>query len=365
MSGTMPSVFLNGRFLRQSMTGVQRFSSEMALAIDRLIGGDHWPKTVVLTPRPAKPSVSGPPPYQHLQLRQVGKTHGHLWEQTELPAAARGGVLVNLGNTGPLLSGRRQVVVIHDASVFDTPESYSLRFRVWYKALQRGLVLAGAHIVTVSQFSRQRIVARLGLDPANVAVIYEGADHILRVAPDAGTLDRHGLLPRKFALVVASRAAHKNIEALREAAVMLERRGLVIAIAGGSNADVFRDVSGLGFAARRLGRVSDAELRVLYENATCLLFPSRYEGFGLPPVEAMACGCPVLAARGPAVEEICADGALYFDGDDRRPIIEMLELLLDEDGFAGQLCDRGRARAATLSWEASARALGAVLQRVQ
>jgi glycosyltransferase involved in cell wall biosynthesis len=366
MGGMTPSVFLNGRFLRQSMTGVQRFSSEIALAIDRLAAVDQWPGTVVLAPRLADPVRGGPAvPYRHLRVREVGRMRGHLWEQVELPGAARGGILVNLGNTGPVLAGQRQVVVIHDASVFDTPESYSLRFRAWYKGLQRGLVQTGAHIVTVSEFSRQRIAARLRIDPARIAVIYEGADHILRVVPDPGTLERHGLRPREFALVVASRAAHKNFEALRETAAALERRGMVIAIAGGSNSDVFRSIPGWDFAARRLGRVSDAELRALYENAACLLFPSRYEGFGLPPVEAMACGCPVLAARGGAVEEICADGALYFANNERRPVTDMVELLLDEDGFAAQLRERGRARAAALSWDASASALGDVLRRIQ
>jgi glycosyltransferase involved in cell wall biosynthesis len=146
--------------------------------------------------------------------------------------------------------------------------------------LQRGLVLVGAHIVTVSDFSRRRIVARLGLDPARIAVMYEGAEHILRVTADPTTLERHGLLPRKFGLMVSNRVAHKNLETLSEAAAVLERRGMVIAVAGGIDREVFRNIPGIGFAERRLGRVSDAEWRALYENAACLLFPLRYEGFG-------------------------------------------------------------------------------------
>jgi len=159
-------VYLNGRFLRQSMTGVQRFSSEMALAIDSLAAADQWPETIVLAPRPGRSDQDkSAASYRNLRLREVGRLNGHLWEQLELPGAARGGILVNLGNTGPLLAGRRQVVVIHDASVFDTPESYSWRFRTWYKGLERGLVWTGTHIVTVSEFSRQRIAARLHIDP--------------------------------------------------------------------------------------------------------------------------------------------------------------------------------------------------------
>jgi glycosyltransferase involved in cell wall biosynthesis len=364
MRSMRSTVFLNGRFLSQPMTGVQRFSTEITAAIDRLIAEDGWPETIILTPGPAVSNgCKGAASYQHLLFRVVGKMRGHIWEQIELPRATRGGILVSLGNTAPLLCGRRQVVVIHDASVFDTPESYSLKFRIWYKALQRALAWRDVRIVTVSEFSRKRIATCLGIDPARINVIHEGADHILRVPPDMGTLERYALHRGMFALVVGSRVAHKNFESLHQAAVALKRRGMVMAVAGASDPNVYRNVLSSSLAAaRELGRVSDEELRMLYENASCLLFPSRYEGFGLPPIEAMACGCPVIAARGGAVEEICDDGALYFDNGRGQTISATVELLLGESGLAEQMCIRGRARASVLTWDTSARALGRVIQ---
>ncbi len=260
-------VYVNGRFLSQPVTGVQRFAAEIVRAIDGLVGSGEWPDTALLTPRlQPRADTAGEPaeagPCLRLPATAVGHRQGHLWEQIELPQAARGGILLNLGNTAPLLCGAGQVVVIHDAGVFDTPYSYSWKFRLWYKSLHHALARMGVQIATVSEFSRQRIAARLGIDPARITVIYEGADHIKRVAADETMLARHGLEAGRYALVVGSRAAHKNFMALGEVAMALRQRGMVIAVTGGANRRVFQDrqdESGL----RYLGRASDAELRAL------------------------------------------------------------------------------------------------------
>ena len=357
-------VYVNGRYLTQPVTGVQRFAAEIVRAIDSLVLSGEWPATTLLTP----PMDAAAPPLSDtagltLPARPVGRRQGQMWEQIDLPRAARGGTLINLGNTAPLLSGSGQIIVIHDAGVFDTPYSYSWKFRLWYKGLQHALARMGTRIVTVSEFSRQRIAASLGIDPARIAVIYEGADHIKRIAADETVLARHGLTPGGYALVVGSRAAHKNLSALEGVVHALRKRGMVVAMTGGGNRAVFQDTADQA-AFCQLGRASDAELRTLYENAACLLFPSRYEGFGLPPVEAMICGCPVIATRGGAVEEICGEDALYFTMDDPASLVGAIERLLDEPGLRGDLSARGLLRAEKLSWLASARLLGDVTRRI-
>lgn len=361
MNGASP-IFLNGRFLSQAVTGVQRFALELTIAMEQLAHGGEMPRLQVLAPRGtvlAKGS-SGP-----LPLHCVGRLHGHAWEQAELPFHARGGTLVSLGNTGPILAGRRQVVVIHDAGVFDTPETYSPRFRAWYKTLWHALARVEACIATVSEFSRGRIATRLGIDPARIALMREGGDHIRRVVPDGSVLGRHGLQHRRFALVVGSRVAHKNLAALGHVAPLLQERGMVLAVAGGVDPAVFQTgTDQITGPLRLLGRIDDAELRALYESAACLLFPSRYEGFGLPPVEAIVCGCPVLAAGGSAVEEICGDAALYFDAARPETIGPELVRLLDNASFAEVLRARGAVRLGSLTWANAAQDMARIVNQI-
>lgn len=357
-------VYLNGRFLEQRLTGVQRFAQEMTMAIvDLAVRGD-FPDIKVLVPPPR--SVSNRPSCYGLDVRSVGRMHGHLWEQIALPIAARDGILLNLGNVGPLLAGARQVVVIHDAGIFDVPESYGWRFRTWYRALQHGLVRAHARIVTVSQFSRERIAARLAIDPTEIAVTYEGAEHVLRAAPDPATLARHGLRLRRFVLAVGVGVGHKNLDSLDRLAVELGTRGMVLAVVGSGGHVAFAQGDGQSDPVGRiLGRVTDAELRTLYDSAACLVFPSRYEGFGLPPIEAMACGCPVIAAGGGAVEEVCGPAAIYFDPANPEAIADLCRCVLDDPELTCDLAVRGRVRAARFTWEGAARVLADVIAEVR
>lgn len=327
----MTPLFINGRYLTQALTGVQRFCREIAACM---------PEAAILTPQGAQGGTA------------TGRRQGQAWEQLELAPAARAGLLLNLGNTAPLIRRGRQAVVIHDAGVFDTPESYSLPFRLWYRALHFSLARNGTRLLTVSGFSRGRLARHLRVDPARIGVVAEGGEHIVRNPADTAILTQHGLEPRRYALAVGTQAAHKNLSALQGAAALLEQHGMVLALAGARDATVFRE-AGAG-AARPLGRVCDAALRALYENALCLIFPSRYEGFGLPPLEAMWCGCPVIAGQSGALPEVLGDAALWFAPDDPQGITRRLAPLIGDPALHAGLAAAGRARAEKFSWPAAA-----------
>ncbi len=288
----------------------------------------------------------------------VGRRTGQLWEQFELPRYVGKGMLINFGNTGPILA-RRQVVVIHDAGVFSTPEVYSWKFRLWYKTLQYLLVKRDACIVTVSDFSRRELVEHLPVRVTDVAVIPEGADHMLRLTADAEVLRAYGLQRSQFVLAVGTLAAHKNLSSLGQLADRLAERGMVLAIAGSIGAAAFRSSSDsrLPSSAQYLGRVSDEALKALYGGAACYVLPSYYEGFGLPAVEAMICGCAVVAADIPALRETCGDAAVYFDPSSPQDIAETVLALISMPDRLSGLRARALEHCGKMTWSKAARVL--------
>ena len=177
----MCTVYINGRFLTQVLTGVQRYSRELIAALDLLIREqpDVDVQWVLLCPRQAVL-----PQLRAIRTVAVGVLTGHLWEQTNLAHAARGGVLISLGNSGPLLH-RRQLVVIHDAAIFRTPENYGRPYRVAHRTLTR-LLSRTAHLATVSHFSQQELAEILRLSPEVIAVVPDGVSHMDGRAPSAG-----------------------------------------------------------------------------------------------------------------------------------------------------------------------------------
>jgi glycosyltransferase involved in cell wall biosynthesis len=346
-------LFINGRFLVQPLSGVQRFASEMTAVLQRI----HDGPTTVLVPNG---SYTG-----QQAMRTAGRRRGHAWEQLELPRHIGNGILLNLGNTGPLLV-RRQVVVVHDAGVFGAPGSYSWKFRNGYKLAQHCLARTAAQIVTVSAFSQVEIARYLGIGADRVAVISEGADHMDSIVAEPDILSVNGLAQGRFVLVVGNLAPHKNLAALGELALGLAQRNIPLVVTGGFPSAVFQSdgATGLPQPARYLGRVSDGALKALYQAAACFVFPSLYEGFGLPAVEAMASSCPVVVADIPALRETCGDAVQYCDPTSPSDIAAQVFRVIDDDNLRDRLRRAGHHKAGEFTWDKAGRKLDKVLKAV-
>ena len=346
-------VYINGRFLTQNFSGVQRFATEVTLALQSLRPDDA---RLLVPPVALAAPIAG--------SIVTGRLSGQGWEQLELPRRASDGLLLNLGNTAPIF-GRKQIIVIHDAGVFSTPETYPWQLRLWYKAMQRALVLRRIVVVTVSEFARQEIIRNLRARPEDVMVVSEGADHIGRIAADEKILHANGLEQGGFVLAVGNLAAHKNLTALGALAQSLAQSGIKLVITGGFGGKAFREMPAMKLPepALYIGRVSDAELKALYGAAGCFVFPSRYEGFGLPVAEAMRCGCPVVASGIPVLREIFPQGALFCDPLSPSDIAAKVMQLIGDKKLQLELGEAGRALANTMTWQRSGEEMNAIISR--
>jgi glycosyltransferase involved in cell wall biosynthesis len=238
------------------------------------------------------------------------------------------------------------VTTLHDLLHVDHPELFSRTVRASRAlAYDRAARRADA-VIVVSEFVRRSAVEGVGLDPGRVHAIAHGVDHE-RFRP--ATEERE-----PFLLYPARPWPHKNHARLYEALALLRRRRpeLRLVLTGGG-----RDRGAMPDGVEARGLVSGDELASLYRRASCLVFPSLYEGFGLPPLEAMACGCPVAASRAGALPEVCGDAAVLFDPLDPEAIAAGVEEALER---APELSTRGPEHAAAFTWEESARRHDAV-----
>ncbi|MDR3450393.1 MAG: glycosyltransferase family 1 protein [Alphaproteobacteria bacterium] len=346
-------MFINARFLTQRVTGVQRFAREItgATANMGLLG-----KPVLLAPRDA----ALPRDFHGLEVRQTGSRHGHVWEQIDLPRAAADDFLINLCNTAPAFK-TQQLVVLHDAAVAANAQNFTLAFRAWYQVLIRSYARRAAKLATVSTFSADEMARCFGIPRGHIEIIPESGEHILRQTPDYSLHDKFGLEQDGYFLAVSSHAPTKNFCGILEAVAQLPPLPFKFVIVGGRDARVFNAGALDAKGAIETGYVSDAQLRALYERAACFVYPSLYEGFGLPPLEAMSCGCPVLTSNTTSLPETCGAAAAYCNPHDSGDIARQLATLLGSRTARDELRAAGLKRAKAWTWARAATRLNDII----
>ena len=359
------TIYFNMRFLTQPVSGMQRYAEELIAALDAGLAEDPCrlggARLVGLVPDGTVRSRD----WRTIEIRRTGRLGGHAWEQVDLARGARDGLLVSLAGSGPL-AHPRHVLAIHDANLYVNPHFYSRPYRVWHGMLRPRLARRARGLITISAFSRGELARWCGLSEDRFEIVPDSAEHILGVAPDPGVLARHGLAPGRYALCVGNQSPNKNIALAIEAFAALAPEGVRLAVAGGTAKALARARTVEAPWLSMLGRVSDGELRALYENAAVFVFPSIYEGFGVPPLEAMALGCPVVSSDSSAMPEVLGDAALFFkSGDARACAARIAEVLgLDAAGRA-RIADAGRAQAGRYRWHRSAERLGTMLRALE
>ncbi len=310
---------------------------------------------------PARTRVIVPP-------RPARGLAGHLWEQSVLPRLSGAGILWSPANTGPLVL-ERQVVTIHDTIVLDHPEWFNPIFAAWYRVLIPGLARRARRVLTVSACSRERILAWTGINPSHVTVIPPGVDplhfHPASEQEMTAVREHHGL-PNRYLLALGSVEPRKNLERVLAAwdAVHRDFADTWLVIAGGAAASHRRTGAAGAPQVHFLGYAGENCLAGLYAGAQALVFASLDEGFGLPMIEAMACGTPVIASMAGALPET-AGGAAYLINPTRTELIShaMVRILTDPD-MRHDLSIRGCARSLQFSWDETAESVRRAIEEV-
>ncbi|MEP9379953.1 glycosyltransferase family 1 protein [Aquabacter sp. CN5-332] len=338
---------INGDFVTLRSTGVARYAREVTRALDALVAAQHpLVRGVELTLICPKPPAEA---FDHLALKVVPEFQRprlpQAWVQLQLPRHVRGG-LVSFCNLAPV-AVRHQIVCIHDLQTRLAPESYGRLFRLAHRLILPALGRRAAGITTVSNMSRDQLI-RFGVAPAEkIRVTYNGSDHALRWRAERTVFD---FAPKRpFVLCLGRTEAHKNLDLLLRLAAPLDALGVDLAMAGDVGPEILQRIDGAG-NIRLLGRIEDDVFAAALSQALCFLLPSRMEGFGLPAVEAMARGCPVIASSAPCLPEVCAHAALYADPDDTGAWIAAVARLMSSPGLRRDLIAAGHTRARAFTW---------------
>ena len=298
---------------------------------------------------------------------------GHLWEQLLLPRLTSGRVLWSPANAGPVAL-ERQVVTFHDIAVVDHPEWFGKRFAAWYWWLVPRLAQRVKRIVAVSEFTKSRLVNSLGIDAAKIAVIPNGVDERFRRTNRIEICEVRSRLPEPFSayvLSVGSLEPRKNLARLLEAwsqcvdqippSVWL----VITGIKGASR--VFGTMPQMSLPRRvhLTGFVPEMELPALYRGALTLVYPSVYEGFGLPVLEAMASGVPPIVGDNTSLPELVRDAGLCFDPFNVGAIAEAIVRMVNDVDLRAELGRRSIARSHPFDWNRTARATWEVLREAR
>jgi glycosyltransferase involved in cell wall biosynthesis len=350
-------VIVNCRFLSRPVTGVERFAEELLWQLVSLRDD-----LVLVAPgrgQLRRSTINGVP------VHRVGRSSGHLWEQTELAQLARRrqrAILLSLANTGPAFS-RRQIVAIHDITHRRHKESYSSAFRSLYSVLTPLLVRSADTVITVSEFSRQELIDYYGRSSGLVVIPNAPSDWVL-----GESIKPSGLPFGSFFLLVGSPSPHKNITTAITAFQNYRASGGLsrLVIAGAAHISLAGVDIGVTDGVWMAGRVSDQELAWLYRHSRAFIFPSLYEGFGIPPLEAQAAGVPVLVSDIPALREILTpESAIWFPPTAVERLTDAMHEVDTDPIGAARVAEMGRLNAQRYSWEASARSLSALIDAVK
>lgn len=339
---------VNGRYLTQKATGVHRYAFEICNKLYEMGVDFH-----VAIPKDIHPDYKF-----SFKTVQCGSLKTHLWEQISLPRYLKSigsPLLISFTGCGPL-NYANQIMTIHDVSHERYPEWFSKNYYRFYHFMMPRIGRKAHAVLTVSEFSKREIVDTLSLDADKIHVVHSNvpfhqkpsAEEILNHIPDEQK--------ERYIIAVSSMDPRKNFVRLVEAFDKIDDKSVKLYIIGMSfKAFNTPDLQKLiGENVYLPGYIPDEELQGMYQNALLSVYPSLYEGFGLPPLESMTFGCPVINSDIAALREVSEDAALYVDPYSVSDITNKLNILLKDAALRQELRVKGLSQIQKYSWDKSA-----------
>lgn len=366
----MRAYVVNARFAAMRMTGAQRAAYE---TVSRLVhNGEDTNSYLLVSPKSdIEEGLS-------ISIERRGRVRqGHLWEQLDLPRIVRqtgkDAVLYSPMMSGPLAI-KRQVLTVHDLFPIDHPEWFSHAYSLWYQWLIPRLLRRVAYVMVSSEYARQRVLDRYGLPEEKVVLCHLAQSERFKPVPDREVAEfrvRYAL-PKHYLLAIGSLQARKNLTALASAwrRTLARRQGVKLVIAGGSAHKAVSSRLNAGAEALEdptiyhIGYFPDEHLSLLYQGADAFAFPSLAEGFGLPVLEAMACGTPVICSAATAIPEVAGNAARLVPPLEVEAWVEAIDSVLSNHKLRESMRSAGMRRAANFSWSRTADIVRSVLDSV-
>ncbi|QNL52048.1 glycosyltransferase family 4 protein [Olivibacter sp. SDN3] len=355
-------IYINARFLTQKITGVQRFAIEISLVLHQLLGD----KIVFLAPHGEMEASDFT---KKVPVSSIGRNKGHIWEQIDLPLylnRINRPLLINLCNAAPIFY-KNKISTIHDVAYLRYPKSYSKSFLLLYKLMIPRILKTSRHIFTVSEFSKSEIKLFYPkkIRGKDITVIYNAVDDNFKPLTDPK------LNGTSYLVAVSSLNERKNLHAVLTSFVNLNEKKLL-------TKDIFLyiigDLKSVSFKTldfgkyqkhsqiKFLGRIGDQDLVRYYSNAAGFIYPSLYEGFGIPPLEAQKCGCPVIVSNVSSLPEVFGDSALYCDPHNIDSLTKAIKVVLTDKDLKRSLIEKGYGNVARFSWLSSGQRIVEVLK---
>jgi glycosyltransferase involved in cell wall biosynthesis len=316
-------IVINSRFLTQKTTGVQRFAIEICKELK---------KSNLEIEFVAPKNISNINVADLLEVKKIGVLTGHLWEQLTLQGYVRRkkAVLISLCNTAPLFLAN-QIVTIHDLSFRLYPEWNSKIFSLMYNTMIPIIAKNSKHILTVSNTSKQELINELSISKDKISVVYNAVSAVFL---EKQLLEKEeNSIQEDYILTVSSFHPRKNLKRLIEAFLKISDKNLKLYIVGNFDKNfAFEELilKELDCKIKILTNVNDLELKRIYKKAKLFVYPSLYEGFGIPIIEAMSCGLPVCVSNINVFKEVCGSNATYFDPYNIEDIRDKIILAIDK-----------------------------------